>query len=111
MPFNAEVTCKNGKKRAVEIHDAVLDDGFLGAFVDVSERRRAHRRERAVQAILRDISRMFLTPSGPGLDAAIDAALTRIGTCLCAHRCYLFRRVDQALYAAKDQGRDRCVLG
>ncbi|MFP4280638.1 MAG: diguanylate cyclase domain-containing protein [Halochromatium sp.] len=23
----------------------------------------------------------------------------------------LFRRVDQALYAAKEQGRNRCVLG
>jgi diguanylate cyclase (GGDEF)-like protein/PAS domain S-box-containing protein len=55
MPFNAEVACKNGERRAVEIHYAVLDDGFLGAFVDVSERQRAHRRERAVQAILRDI--------------------------------------------------------
>ncbi len=55
LPFDAEVTCKNGKRRAVEIHYAVLDDGFLGAFVDVTERRRAQRRERAVQAILRDI--------------------------------------------------------
>ncbi len=55
LPFDAEVTCKNGKRRAVEIHYAVLDDGFLGAFVDVTERRRAQQRERAVQAILRDI--------------------------------------------------------
>lgn len=55
LPVDAEVTCKNGKKRAVEIHYAVLDDGFLGAFVDVSERRRAQPRERAVQAILHDI--------------------------------------------------------
>ncbi len=55
MPFTAEVTCKNGAQRAVEIHYAVLDDGFLGAFVDVTERRQAQQHEREVQAILRDI--------------------------------------------------------
>jgi diguanylate cyclase (GGDEF)-like protein/PAS domain S-box-containing protein len=55
LPFGAEVTCKDGQRRTVEIHCAVLDDGFIGAFVDVTERRRAQRRERAVQAILRDI--------------------------------------------------------
>ncbi|WP_200386665.1 sensor domain-containing diguanylate cyclase [Thiocapsa imhoffii] len=55
MPFTAEVTCKNGARRTVEIHYAVLDDGFLGAFVDVTERRQSQQHEREVQAILRDI--------------------------------------------------------
>ncbi|MFP4279731.1 MAG: diguanylate cyclase domain-containing protein, partial [Halochromatium sp.] len=55
MPFQAGVRCKNSTQRAVEIHYAVLDDGYLGAFVDVTERRQAQQHEREVQTILRAI--------------------------------------------------------
>jgi diguanylate cyclase (GGDEF)-like protein len=45
----------------------------------------------ACEEAVRDISRLFLATNASILDAAINAALQRIGTCLGAHRCYLFQ--------------------
>jgi diguanylate cyclase (GGDEF)-like protein len=84
----------------VESFPQPLPDGgtlWEGSVMDLTDAREAQAANAALtrhtecEEAVRDISRLFLTTNASGLDAAINAALRRIGTCLGAHRCYLFQ--------------------
>ncbi|WP_006787193.1 diguanylate cyclase [Thiorhodospira sibirica] len=63
---------------------------LMGLAIEHDQVREALAQRTACEVAVRDISRLFLALHHSGLDAAIDNALVRIGTCVAAHRCYLF---------------------
>lgn len=82
MPFKTKVTCKNGEQRTVEIHHTEIDDGCLGAFIDISDHQRTERRERELQAILREI--LNDTPLPVIAMRIVRAAEAAFPGCLCS---------------------------
>ncbi len=42
-PAEAKITCKNGEIRLLMVNGAILDDGYLATFIDVTERRHDER--------------------------------------------------------------------